>query len=95
MTGRKKILISNDDGVKAKGLASLIEVAKEFGDVLVVAPHMPRSGMSSAITVELPIRLRCIEEGKGLQVYRCTGTPVDCIKIGFDQLLTNKPDLVL
>lgn len=95
MKGRKKILISNDDGVKAKGIASLIEVAKEFGDVLVVAPHMPRSGMSTAITVELPIRLKQVEKSEGIEIYSCTGTPVDCIKIAFDQLLDNPPDLVL
>lgn len=92
---RKKILISNDDGIKAKGLSALIEVAREFGDVLVVAPHTSRSGMSNAITVEVPIRLKTIETANNFQSYSCTGTPVDCIKIAFDQLLDQKPDLIL
>lgn len=92
---RKKILISNDDGIKAKGLAALVEVAKEFGDVLVVAPHTSRSGMSNAITVEVPIRLKAVDLSDNYQSYSCTGTPVDCIKIAFDQLLDKKPDLIL
>ncbi|MDA3928817.1 MAG: 5'/3'-nucleotidase SurE [Prolixibacteraceae bacterium] len=90
-----KILITNDDGIKAKGIASLIEVAKHFGDVLVVAPNKARSGMSSAITVEEPIRLTKHESSKGFESYSCTGTPVDCVKLAFDKLLDSKPDLIL
>jgi 5'-nucleotidase len=95
MTGRKKILISNDDGIHAKGLAALVEIAREFGDVLVVAPHMPRSGMSMAITVDTPIRLNEFEKSKHFESYSCTGTPVDCVKIAFDKLLQSEPDLIL
>jgi 5'-nucleotidase len=95
MAERKKILISNDDGINAKGLAILIEVAREFGDVLVVAPDTSRSGMSMAITVELPIRLKKIETGEYFQSYSCTGTPVDCIKIALDKLFDKEPDLIL
>ena len=51
MTRKRKILISNDDGVNAKGLSALISIAKDFGDILVVAPHTTRSGMSNAIKV--------------------------------------------
>ena len=68
---RKQILITNDDGIHAKGLKELISVAAEFGDVLVVAPHMPRSGMSMAITVDMPIRLKKYEERDNLVVYSC------------------------
>ena len=93
--GRKKILITNDDGIKAKGINELINIAKEFGDVTVVAPNTSRSGMSSAITVELPIRLKLVEESDGITRYSCTGTPVDCVKIAFDQVLDEKPDLIL
>jgi 5'-nucleotidase len=95
MTGRRKILISNDDGIHAKGLAELITVAREFGDVLVVAPHMPRSGMSKAITVDLPIRIKKFESSESYQSYSCTGTPVDCIKIAIDKLFEKEPDLIL
>jgi 5'-nucleotidase len=94
-TPRKKILVTNDDGIHAKGLAELIDIAREFGDVLVVAPHMPRSGMSKAITVDLPVRLKKYEESPGFVSYSCTGTPVDCVKIAFHQLLNGDPDIIL
>ena len=51
------ILITNDDGISAKGIKSLIEVALDFGDVLIVAPDKPQSGMGHAITVNHPLRL--------------------------------------
>lgn len=92
---RKKILITNDDGIKAKGIASLIKTARKYGDVLVVAPNQSRSGMSSAITVETPIRLRLVESEPGYEAYSCTGTPVDCVKLAFDKLLDSSPDLIL
>lgn len=92
---RKKILITNDDGIKAKGIESLITIAKKFGDVLVVAPDGPRSGMSSAITVGTPIRLKEYGESEGVKLYKCSGTPVDCVKIAFDKLMDQKPDLIL
>ncbi|MFA9390414.1 MAG: 5'/3'-nucleotidase SurE [Prolixibacteraceae bacterium] len=90
-----KILITNDDGIKAKGIATLIEVAKEFGDVLVVAPDRARSGMSSAITVEEPIRLKKYTQNESFESYSCTGTPVDCVKLAFDKLLNENPQLIL
>jgi len=92
---RKKILITNDDGIHAKGLAELIDVAREFGDVLVIAPHTSRSGMSMAITVEVPIRLKRFESSENYESYSCTGTPVDCIKIAMDKLFEIDPDLIL
>jgi 5'-nucleotidase len=94
-TRRKRILISNDDGIHAKGLAELVDVAREFGDVLVVAPDTTRSGMSKAITVEIPIRIKEIECAQNYQSYSCTGTPVDCVKIAMDKLVNGKPDLIL
>jgi 5'-nucleotidase len=92
---KKKILISNDDGIHAKGLAVLTEIARQFGEVWVIAPHMPRSGMSKAITVDKPIRLIPYKNSEGYYSYSCTGTPVDCIKIAFDQVLDSPPDLIL
>lgn len=92
---KKKILISNDDGINAKGLAALVEVALEFGDVLLVAPDGARSGMSNAITVEYPVRLKQIEKRAGFESYSCSGTPVDCVKLAFDKLLDKQPDLIL
>ncbi len=92
---RKTIVISNDDGIQSRGLSELIKIAAKFGNVLVVAPHAPRSGMSNAITVELPIRIYQLEKSAHITQYKCTGTPVDCVKIAFDKLLDKAPDLVL
>lgn len=92
---RKKILVTNDDGVNAKGIKSLVEVAKKFGDVTVVAPSEAMSGMSHAITIKTPLRAKKILEEPGLQVYRCKGTPVDCVKLAFNHILGCRPDLVL
>lgn len=93
--GKKLILISNDDGISAKGLKELTEVGKEFGDVIVVAPNGPRSAMSMALTVETPVRLTKHEHSSHCTSYSCTGTPVDCIKIAFDKLLDRQPDIIL
>ncbi len=92
---RPLILVTNDDGVHAGGIKSLMETAAEFGDVLVVAPSTGQSGMSHAITVKEPIRAEKIVEESGIRVYSCTGTPVDCVKLAISQIIAGKPDLVL
>lgn len=95
MKEKKLILVTNDDGVNAKGIKCLIEVAHEFGDVAVVAPKEAMSGMSHAITIKNPLRIKKLTEEEGYTVYSCTGTPVDCVKLAFNQLLERRPDLVL
>ena len=98
MTKKKPlILVTNDDGYQSKGIKSLVEGILGLGEVVVVAPDGPRSGMSSAITAIHPIRysLRRKDEEKELTVYTCTGTPVDCIKLGISEILDRKPDLVV
>ena len=89
------ILISNDDGVHAKGLKCLIEAAREFGDVFVVAPEKGESGMSHAITIKNPLRVSKISEEEGLTIYSCSGTPVDSVKLALNKLMDRKPDLLL
>ena len=89
------ILLSNDDGIAAKGLQSLIEVAREFGRVVVVAPADAMSGMSHAITIKTPLRSRKVKDEEGLKIYSCQGTPVDCIKLALNQLLDRRPDMIL
>ena len=89
------ILISNDDGVNAKGLSYLIKVAQKFGNVFVVAPEKGESGMSHAITIKNPLRLNKIKESEELSIYSCNGTPVDTIKLALNQLLDETPDLIL
>ena len=89
------ILVSNDDGVFASGLQMLISVAREFGEVFVVAPEKGESGMSHAISIVTPIRAKLIKKEEGLTVYSCNGTPVDCVKLALNQLMERKPDYVL
>ena len=89
------LLITNDDGIQATGLISLIEAVRPLGEVVVVAPDVPRSGMSSAITHSNPIRTVLLKKEEDLAVYSCTGTPVDCVKLGLNELLDRKPDLLL
>ncbi len=89
------ILVTNDDGVNALGLSVLTEVMKPFGQLVVVAPERARSGMSHAITIEVPLRTEKIKEYENVSVYSCTGTPVDCVKLAMDKIVDRKPDLVV
>lgn len=89
------ILITNDDGISAKGIKSLVEVASEFGEILIVAPDKPQSGMGHAITVNHPLRLEKTRLFPQYDAYTCTGTPVDCVKLGIYEILHRKPDLLL
>jgi 5'-nucleotidase len=89
------ILITNDDGINSKGIKSLIEVAREFGRIVIVAPSEGQSGMAHAITVKTPIRVHKSSLFNPLEAYICSGTPVDCVKMAFNQLLKEKPSLIL
>ena len=90
------ILVTNDDGYASKGFAAAIEIARGFGRVVAVAPEVPQSGMSQAITLNTPLFLRRVREGEGLTVYALSGTPVDCVKMAFDHLLSGeRVDLVI
>jgi 5'-nucleotidase len=89
------ILITNDDSLYAKGIKALVEVAKNYGDVVVVAPDKPQSGMGHAITFNDPLRLSPATFFDQIPAYACSGTPVDCVKLGIYEVLHRKPDLVL
>jgi 5'-nucleotidase len=89
----KKILVTNDDGITAPGIAALVEVMRELGEVVVVAPDSPQSGMGHAITVGEPLRMEHVDVFDGVEAYQCSGTPVDCVKLAVDQVLKGKPDL--
>jgi 5'-nucleotidase len=95
MMEKPLILVTNDDGVFAPGLRMLISVAREFGKVIVVAPDSAMSGMSHAITVKTPLRLRKIAEEEDYVEYSCNGTPVDAVKLGEKVVAGKTPDLVL
>ncbi len=89
------ILVTNDDGVNAKGISELIEMVKPLGEVVVMAPFHGNSGMSHAITVKVPIRYKKIREEENVTVYACSGTPVDCVKLAISEILHRKPDVLV
>jgi len=85
------ILISNDDGIFAGGIAMLVSVAKELGEVIVVAPDSPQSAKSNAITVSQPLRLRATDIFEGVEAYKVDGTPADCVKLAKHVVLKDRP----
>ena len=89
------ILVTNDDGFDAKGFETLVNVMTQFGKVVAVAPVDAQSGMGHAITIKVPLRLTKIKEEENLNIYKCNGTPVDCIKIALDKIVDKKPDLIV
>jgi 5'-nucleotidase len=89
------ILITNDDSFSAPGIRYLIGVMREIGEVVVVAPDKPQSGMGHAITVSTPLRLQKLKSEKNYKEYFCNGTPVDCVKLAVDKVLHRKPDLLV
>ena len=96
MNREKLIFLTNDDSYRSKGFAAAIEVARQFGRVIAIAPEAPQSGMSQAITIYNPLFLRKVRDEEGVTVYSLSGTPVDCVKMAFDHLFRDtKVDLVL
>lgn len=87
------ILVTNDDGITAPGIRALVEAMRPLGEVVVVAPDSPQSGMGHAITLNKPLRLREVHLFEGLRSFECSGTPVDCVKIAVDKVLHRHPDL--
>ncbi len=92
---KQLILVTNDDGITAPGIRALIEVMNTIGDVYVVAPDSPQSGMGHAITINDTLYCNKIEVEKGAKQieHSCSGTPVDCVKIAVNEILKRKPDL--
>ena len=90
---RPLILVTNDDGITAPGIIALVSVMKTLGDVVVVAPDSPQSGMGHAITINSTLRLRKTKTHGIKEEYSCSGTPVDCVKFAVNKILKRKPDL--
>jgi len=90
------IVVSNDDGITAKGIRTLVELMQQIGDVVVVAPNSPQSGMGHAITIANPLRLYPSDIFANVPAYECSGTPADCIKLARHHVLKDRlPDLVV
>lgn len=91
----KLILVCNDDGIHAPGIAALTEVATSLAEVIVVAPSSPMSGKGMSITLNSPLRYRKTEIIPNINGYSCGGTPVDCIKLAINKIVPRKPDLIV
>lgn len=89
------ILVSNDDGIFAPGIRALAEVAKEFGEVAIIAPDRQQSAVGHAITVSDPLRVTPFQINSEMEGQAVNGTPADCIKLGHNKLMKRKPSLVL
>jgi 5'/3'-nucleotidase len=92
---RPTILITNDDGITAPGIRSLVEAVKGLGDITVVAPDRAQSGMGHAITIGQPLRMNKVDIFEGAEAWQTSGTPVDCVKLAVDKILRRKPDICL
>lgn len=90
----KKILITNDDGIAAPGIKALTEVMYELGEIYIIAPDSAQSGMGHAITINNTLELKHIPGFLSTNnAYSCSGTPVDCVKMGIHEIMKTKPDL--
>lgn len=87
---RPLIFVTNDDGACAKGFKLLIEALRPFGRIVAVVPSKGRSGMSHAFSMTEPLYLDKVRDEADLQVYECSGTPVDCVKLAFDYMFTHE-----
>ena len=92
----KRILITNDDGIKSDGIIRLAEAAKEFGEVYVIAPDDQRSAASHSITLRHGIDVFPYDfPVEGVKAYSCSGTPADCVRVGSLSVMQKKPDIVM
>jgi 5'-nucleotidase len=86
-----KILLTNDDGISAPGLAALKKAMSALGEVFVVAPDREQSAVGHALTLHRPLRAIKI----GLNIFTVDGTPTDCVNLGIHSLLSFQPDIVV
>lgn len=91
-----KILISNDDGVNALGIKALAMAMQELGEVFVVAPERNQSATGHAVTMHTPLRSKKVDFfGCNIKSWWVNGTPADCVKLGVENLMQAKPDLLV
>lgn len=95
MIEKPLILIANDDGYQAKGLRKLVELMRRIGRVVVVTTEQPMSAQSHSITTNIPLRYKLFEKSNDYTMYICNGRPADCIKLGYQQIMEQLPDLVV
>ncbi|HFB66648.1 MAG TPA: 5'/3'-nucleotidase SurE [Aeromonadales bacterium] len=89
-----KILISNDDGFRARGVNVLADALSALADITVVAPDRNRSAASSSLTIDMPLRVSKISADPYF-IYSTSGSPADCVHLGSYRLMENMPDMVV
>lgn len=89
------ILITNDDGIHADGIRQLSAVLKELGNIFIIAPDTERSACGHSITLHQPLRIKKENISKNIKAWSITGTPSDCVKIAIENILPQKPDLIV
>jgi 5'-nucleotidase len=94
-SNRLRILLTNDDGIQARGLWALFRALEGNHDVIVVAPERERSAVGHGITLHKPLRAYKLAVMEGCEGWAVTGTPADCVKLAIVELLDRRPDLVI
>jgi 5'-nucleotidase len=89
------ILVTNDDGIHAPGLAAIYQELCLLGEIMVVAPESEQSAVGHAISLSQPLRVRQVSLDGGVPGWAVSGTPADCVKIALAELLPTSPDLVV
>ena len=89
------ILLTNDDGIYAKGLWALYHALSKRHRVIIVAPDRERSAVGHGITIHQPLRFEKISVSDGYSGYALNGTPADCVKLGVLEIFDKKPDMVI
>lgn len=90
-----RILLTNDDGVKAEGIYELAKELEKDHEVIIIAPDTEKSAQSHAITLMTPLVVKEVElEGLKSKAYSISGTPADCVRAGLDQIIDGEIDLV-
>src|SRR5688500_4159458 len=87
----KRILVTNDDGVRSDGIHALARALAHLGEVTVVAPHIEASAIGHALTLRRPLRVEQLEG----RVYEVDGTPTDCVNVAIAKILGIAPDLIV
>jgi 5'-nucleotidase len=91
-----KILVTNDDGIFAEGLITLVKELKKIADVVVVAPDRELSAMGTTVSLHQPVRARkAMPVAEGVESYAVEGTPADCVILALGKLVNDKVDLVI
>src|SRR5579862_6881510 len=90
-----RILVTNDDGIRAPGIEALVQVARQFGEVKVVAPDHERSACGHSMTMRDPLRAQPVSNYDEIEAWEISGVPVDCVNVGLTEMFPDGCDLIL